>query len=212
MKAYRDGSRPDPAMQTFAAGMSDTLIEDMSFYYAGIKPVTAPAPGRGDPYAGRAATRDCAGCHGTDGNTKDPKTPRLAGLDADYIRATLVAYKNGTRNHAAMQEAAAAIREADFDDISAFYATKEPKALPARKRLTTAEWVENCNRCHGPGGQSSDPRFPILAGQSESYLAGALKRYHNGDRANSMMAAMAYPMSEADINKLAAYYANQVEK
>lgn len=209
LKAYRDGARPDPMMQAFAAPLEDRMIEDMAFYYAAIKPVAAESPTSGDPYAGRAATRDCVTCHGNDGNTKDPKTPRLAGLDASYIAAAIVAYKGGERSHAAMQDAVAAVRDADIADISAFYATKAPKALPIRKRLTTAEWVENCNRCHGPNGKSTDPRFPILAGQSESYLIKALKHYHDGDRSNSMMIAMSYPMSESDIRKLAAYYAAQ---
>jgi cytochrome c553 len=207
LKAYREGTRPDPAMQTFTAPLDDAAIEEMAFYYAAMKPLAAEPPTTGDPYAGRAATRDCAACHGPNGNSKDPATPRLAGLDAEYIGATIRAYKNGARSHAAMQEAVAAVREADIADISAFYATRTPKALPMRKRLTTAGWVENCNRCHGPGGESTDPRFPVLAGQSEAYLVAALKRYHNGDRANSMMFAMSYPMSEADIRKLAAYYA-----
>lgn len=212
LKAYRDGSRPDPAMQTFTVPLDDTLIEDMAFYYAAMKPLAAETPTSGDPYAGRAATRDCAGCHGIDGNTKDSETPRIAGLDAEYIAATIRAYKSGARRHAAMQDAAAAIRDADIADISAFYATKAPKALPMRKKLTTAGWVANCDRCHGPGGHSSDPRFPILAGQSEAYLVAALKRYHSGDRPNTMMMAMSYPMSAADIRKLAAYYAHPTEK
>ena len=196
-------------MQDFVADLTDTEIEDMAYYYAAMKPVAAQAPEAGDPYAGRAATQACVTCHGDDGNTSDPKTPRLAGLDAEYIGVAIEAYKDGQRDHTAMQEAAASVRETDIADISAFYATKAPKALPARKRLTTAEWVQNCNRCHGPDGKSSDPRYPILAGQSEAYLIKALKLYHKGERNNSMMQAMSYPMSASDIRKLAAYYAAQ---
>jgi cytochrome c553 len=93
--------------------------------------------------------------------------------------------------------------------MAAYYASKEPKALPVGKPLSVAEWVERCNRCHGAAGHSTDPRFPILAGQSETYLVNALKRYHLGDRQSSMMFAMSFLMAESDIGKLAEYYSRQ---
>jgi cytochrome c553 len=43
-----------------------------------------------------------------------------------------------------------------------------------RTPLTTAEWIERCERCHGIDGNSTDPRFPMLAGQEKTYLASAL--------------------------------------
>ena len=103
----------------------------------------------------------------------------------------------------------ALLRTSDVQDLAAFYATQEPKALPIRKPLTTAQWVERCERCHGRNGAGNDPRFPILAGQSKDYLVKALKRYHAGDRANVIMQAMSFPMGASDIQKLAAYYASQ---
>ena len=54
--------------------------------------------------------------------------PRLAGLDADYFVAAMNAYKDGSRQHGAMQEIVTDLNETDIDNLSAFYATKEPKA------------------------------------------------------------------------------------
>ena len=65
------------------------------------------------------------------------------------------------------------------------------------------------SHCHGPEGNSTDPRFPVLAGQDRSYLAKALELYHGGERANQFMFAMSFLMSVSDIDKLAAYYAQQ---
>ena len=93
--------------------------------------------------------------------------------------------------------------------MAAYYASKEPKTLPIRKPLTIGEWAARCNRCHGPAGRSTDSRFPILAGQDETYLAKTLKLYHGGDRTNPAMQAMSFLMAESDIDKLAAYYARQ---
>ena len=36
-KAYRDGQRKDPMMATMVKGLSDTDIEDLSAFYAGVK-------------------------------------------------------------------------------------------------------------------------------------------------------------------------------
>ncbi len=212
LKAYKDGSRDDETMQAFAEPNGAAAVEDIAFFYATTQPKRATTPVLGDPFAGRAIAEACANCHGPDGNTKDPKTPRLAGLDAAYLEAALKAYKDGRRSHAAMRDAVLPLRDTDIKNLSAFYATKHPKALPVRKPLTIGQWVEKCGRCHGVDGNSTDWRFPILAGQSEAYLVKALKLYHGRERANSMMHAMSFPMGESDIRKLAAFYASRIER
>jgi cytochrome c553 len=209
MQAYQEGARPDDLMQALAAGLSPAEIEDMAFFYAAMVPKRTDTLGAGDPFAGLATTASCVGCHGEHGNSTDPKVPRLAGLDAEYLAAAARAYKDGSRSHAAMQEAMATFRETEIDDMASFYASKDPKALPVRKPLTTQQWVEKCGRCHGQDGNSTDPRFPILTGQDEAYLAKALKLYHGGGRDSQFMYAMSFLMTESDIEKLAAYYARQ---
>lgn len=212
MRAYQDGRRKNEEMQAFVESLDGTTIEDMAYFYAAMVPKRAEPPEEGDPYAGRAVTAPCVGCHADDGNNKDPKTPRLAGLDAEYLVAAAQAYKDGSRDHDVMREALATLREDDIKNMAAFYAHQEPRALPLRKPLTIKEWVSRCNRCHGPEGRSTDPRFPILAGQDEAYLIKALKLYHGGERPSSLMQAMSFLMAESDIMKLAAYYARQPAK
>jgi len=207
LNAYKNGSRKHDMMQAFVEPLSTAEIDEIAFYYAVMKPERAETPMVGDPFAGRAPAAACSVCHGEDGNTDDPKTPRLAGLDSEYLVAAIVAYQDGSRDHSAMRDIVAALDKTEIADMSAYYAAKEPKALPVRKPLTTKEWAEKCDRCHGPGGNSTDPRFPILAGQSQAYLVKTLKHYHGGERGNPMMYAMSFAMNEADILKLAAYYA-----
>ena len=114
-------------------------------------PAAAAAPGKGDPLAGMAVAAPCAGCHGIDGNSTDPKNPRLAGLGADYLIAAINGYKDGTRKHDVMRDRVLALRDQDVRDLAAYYASKEPQALPIRKPLTLAEWTARCGRCHGAG-------------------------------------------------------------
>lgn len=209
LKSYQEGLRKNEEMQMFVESLKSSDIEDIAYYYAVIVPKRAEPSAEGDAFAGQAVTAPCAGCHADDGNNKDPKTPRLAGLDAEYLVAAVEAYRSGDRAHDVMREAVSALRESDIKDMAAYYASKEPKALPIRKPLTIEEWAARCDRCHGPAGRSKDPRFPILAGQDETYLAKTLKLYHGGSRPSTAMQAMSFLMAESDIGKLAAYYARQ---
>ncbi|MFO7189755.1 MAG: cytochrome c [Pseudomonadota bacterium] len=67
-----------------------------------------------------------------------------------------------------------------------------------------------CAACHGPDGNTStSPEFPRLAGQHEDYLLQAMKQYKSGARKNPIMAAQVQPLSERDMENLAAYFASQ---
>ena len=64
-----------------------------------------------------------------------------------------------------------------------------------------------CAGCHGSNGISGIPNYPNLAGQKEPYLAQAMKDYKTGARGNATMKAMVQTLSDADLENLAAYYA-----
>jgi cytochrome c553 len=209
IEAYEDETRAEPMMHALTKALSRSQVEDIAYFYAAMIPRQAAAPEKGDPVAGLAVTAPCAGCHGVDGNSTDPKNPRLAGQGADYLITAVNAYKDGSRKNDLMHDQVMSLRDQDVADLAAYYASKEPQALPIRKPLTIAEWTARCGRCHGPNGNSTDPRFPVLAGQDEGYLTKALQLYHGGERANQLMFAMSFLMTQSDIDKLAAYYAQQ---
>jgi len=67
-----------------------------------------------------------------------------------------------------------------------------------------------CQACHGADGNGTgDGQYPRIAGQYASYLAKALRDYKSGARNNPIMAGFAGPLSEQDIQDLAAYFAAQ---
>jgi cytochrome c553 len=66
-----------------------------------------------------------------------------------------------------------------------------------------------CSACHGPAGNSTDPQYPRLAGQSAVYMALQLHLFKDGMRDNAVMRPMATGLSDADISDLAVYYAAQ---
>ncbi|MDX1432711.1 MAG: cytochrome c [Gammaproteobacteria bacterium] len=65
-----------------------------------------------------------------------------------------------------------------------------------------------CAACHGQNGIAIAPEYPNLAGQNEKYLAIAIKAYKSGDRKNPLMQPMVAPLTDVDVENLAAYYAS----
>ncbi|MBD3585826.1 cytochrome c4 [Salinimonas sp. HHU 13199] len=76
-----------------------------------------------------------------------------------------------------------------------------------------------CAACHGPDGNSAIPMNPKLAGQHANYLVKQLKEFKlasqtGGEegRNNAVMNGMAAPLSEQDMQDIAAYYSEQTLK
>ena len=75
---------------------------------------------------------------------------------------------------------------------------------------TGAEIAQSCTMCHGENGLSKMPGTPSLAGQSEIYLVNQLRHFRDGQRQHEQMSVIAKPLSNADIDKVAAWFA-QIE-
>ena len=69
-----------------------------------------------------------------------------------------------------------------------------------------------CAACHGPDGNGTNPMWPKLAGQFAPYMVKQLKDFKSGARKDPVMAPMAAPLSDNDMENLAAYFASQKQK
>lgn len=65
-----------------------------------------------------------------------------------------------------------------------------------------------CAACHGVAGKASVPVYPHLAGQQEAYLLKQLKAFKDGSRKEPLMVPFMAPLTDADMENLAAYYAS----
>ncbi|MFH7527135.1 c-type cytochrome [Aeromonas enteropelogenes] len=65
-----------------------------------------------------------------------------------------------------------------------------------------------CAACHGVAGKASVPVYPHLAGQQEAYLLKQLKAFKDGSRKEPLMVPFMVPLTDADMENLAAYYAS----
>jgi len=66
-----------------------------------------------------------------------------------------------------------------------------------------------CFSCHGPNGNSQNPAWPRLAGQSAVYIAEQLHLFKAGVRQNPVMQPLAATLSDQDIDNVAVYFAAQ---
>jgi len=212
MRAYQNGGRPGSMMSAMVSSIDEESIQNMALYYALQEPKRTSNGGNGDAVAGSTAAQPCSTCHGADGNMMAADMPTLAGQDATYLAASLRAYANGQRDHAQMVAASTELSDAEIEDLAAFYAEQEPIAREVRIPATVAQWIERCDRCHGAGGNSTNPLYASLASQNEAYLTRVIETYASGGRSNSMMSAMSRPLRPSDIEGLAAYYASQPRK
>jgi len=69
-----------------------------------------------------------------------------------------------------------------------------------------------CAACHGTDGNGIAPNYPALAGQYPDYLEQVLHEYKDGQRTNAIMNGMASPLSDQDIDDLAAYFSSLPSK
>jgi cytochrome c553 len=78
----------------------------------------------------------------------------------------------------------------------------------ARDPVAGQKLAGMCATCHGLQGLSTLPNAPHLAGQPAIYTVEQLKNYRNGSRKNEVMAVIAKPLTDAQIDDLAAWYAS----
>jgi cytochrome c553 len=211
MKAYQGGQRKNELMKSLLAAPSETDIKNIALFYALQKPSRSPTPAPGDQAAGKAAAAACNACHG-EGGVSASTTPTLAGQDSQYLADAFRAYKEGSRSDETMKGLAAALDDNAIKNLSAFYASQQPRQPDIRKPLTTEEWTQRCDRCHGLNGNSTDPRVPALAAQRLDYLEKVLHDYRTGVRKSREMAAMSGVLTEMDVDNLAAHYASQMAR
>ncbi|WP_455218272.1 c-type cytochrome [Kaarinaea lacus] len=63
-----------------------------------------------------------------------------------------------------------------------------------------------CQVCHGPGGKSTNPIYPVLSGQHSQYIEKQLRSFRDGSRKDPIMNGMAAPLTDQDIEDIAAFF------
>jgi cytochrome c553 len=177
-----------------------------------VTSLPAAAQDAGDAARGQKLADTCLGCHGIP-NYRNAypsyAVPKLAGQHPEYVVIALQGYKAQTRKHPTMYAQAATLSDQDMRDLAAFLAGSAPLNTGAVVDGPGKDKSTACVACHGEGGRSQMPNWPVLAGQKADYIEHALHQYKSGERKDPIMGAQVAALADADIKALAAYFAAQ---
>jgi len=161
----------------------------------------------------------CAACHGVDGNSTDPRYPKLAGMNQEYLMRQLRAFASGKRREETMSAIIAGIDPDNFSALASYYEKMKPSPgkvndpkLAAKGKVlyddgNTDSGVPACAGCHQPHGRGN-ARFPRLAGQHQAYTLKQLADYKSGRRATDpLMTTVGQRLTVDEAKALAEYIA-----
>ena len=124
--------RYEPVMGAMAMPLSEEDMADLAAYYASLPISSNSTPenvvdeGKVLYTAGNAerGVTACIACHGPRGNgTELSGFPKISGQHADYIKAQLEKFRDGSRNNdmnAMMRDVAKKLTDADIDTLSKY--------------------------------------------------------------------------------------------
>jgi cytochrome c553 len=159
----------------------------------------------------------CADCHGPEGISPTADLPNLAGQRSAYLYREMRAYLMGARGNDTMNGAITYLSTDALSKVAAYYATLAP-AQPTASGNATVEIdaaqlgkiaAAPCAGCHGETGVSKMAGIPSLDGQEPKYLVTAMSAYKTGARKNDIMKTMIAPMTDANLDNIALFYALQ---
>ena len=89
-------------------------------------------------------------------------------------------------------------------------ASEGAAALPASPAAAEgARLAATCTGCHGTDGRTVGNAIPALAGQPKQALLASLRAFKSGDRSATVMTQLAKGYSDADLERIAAFFAAQ---
>ncbi|MEP2641222.1 c-type cytochrome [Roseobacter sp.] len=158
----------------------------------------------GDRDTGRKISGQCRTCHGADGFATIPIAPHIGGEPADYLRAQLTAFRDGTRTHEMMSIVAANLTDQNIADLAAWYGGH---TVRVDLSADPANAPQACVGCHGADGIHLTDDVPNLAGETNIYIDTQLKAFRSGKRQHAIMSSVAADLTNAEIRAYADWYA-----
>jgi cytochrome c553 len=135
LTAYKTGDQEDVAMTPLAKELTEPDIQNLAAYYAGSSCKSSPK-GKpvGDTEIGKTLAKNCAGCHGETGVTRNPAWPSLAAQKPGYLVNSLKAFRSGLRKDPMMAGVSRGLSDADIANLAAYYAVQAcPPPTQGRK-------------------------------------------------------------------------------
>ncbi len=204
--------------------MKNTLVSIVALTGLTLVAFTAQAESlvNGSIEAGKSKSLTCNACHGAAGNSANAVWPNIAGQNAPYIQAQLMAFKSGLRKNALMSSQAMLLSEEDMADLAVYYESLPgavqsvaDAGLVARGEAlyrggNKEKGVSACLACHGPTGRGNPAaKYPVLKGQHAAYTELQLEAYADGTRVGAgkvqIMHDIASRLDAEDIKAVSSY-------
>jgi cytochrome c553 len=177
-------------------------------------------------YAQKIAVGTCGTCHGPTGDSTQPKFPRLAGQNANYLAAQLKSFRAQTRGDpdaiGYMWGMASELDDGSILALASYYSQQKPAtsgrggdaALIARgreiyERGIASQGVPACSSCHGADAHGTQD-FPRLAGQHAQYVLKQLASFQSNMRNVAIMHGVAQNLRLAEMEAVAVYLETQL--
>lgn len=125
---------------------------------------------------GEMLAQSCFACHGPRGASAASPMPIIGGQNVSYLIDAMQAFKDMTRPATIMTRLTDAYTAQEIEAM-AVYISSQP-FVPAAQTIDSAKvelgrkaYTRACSKCHmRDGRESSEPEYPILAGQWLPYL------------------------------------------
>ena len=171
----------------------------------------------------------CVACHGDEGRASaEGYYPRIAGKPEGYLYNQLIAFRDGSRQHTAMNGIVQHLSNDYLLQMSKYFANQNPPYPPPARSTASATEIEqgkrlvfdglvsekipSCAACHGQALTGVEPYTPGLIGLPRDYLNAQLGKWRNGQRKAAepdCMHALVKALSPEQLNTATAYLAAQ---
>lgn len=165
---------------------------------------------------GEMLAQSCMVCHGTRGTSFQQAVPTIGGQTAEYLSASMKAYRSGSRPSTIMERIAQAYSSKEIDALSAYFAAQpfgRPKQATDAEKAVRGEIIHGrkCNRCHLHAGRdTNEAESPLLAGQKLEYLRRNMEEILTGQRTIEIkMDAALRELTREEIDATLHFYAAQ---
>lgn len=163
---------------------------------------------------------DCAFCHGSPlgppmavAGQMTPSPPGLAGAAAKWTPRELARIVRHGIKYTAMPAWIAPHRDDEVWSMVAFLraapemSAEDYSAMTHAPALPDDPVLQRCATCHGSDGGSASGAFPVIGGQSGTYLVETLQAFADGARHSGFMQSAVEGLSRAELERLARHYA-----
>lgn len=171
----------------------------------------------------------CVACHGAQGRaSSEGYYPRIAGKPSGYLYNQLIAFRDGSRKHPAMNGIVQHLSNDYLLQMARYFAAQNPPYPSPAKSTATRQELEQgkqlvlqglpakkipaCAACHGQALTGIEPYTPGLLGLPRDYLNAQLGKWRNGQRkaaAPDCMHALVKALSPEELNTATAWLASQ---